>query len=114
MLRKRQQGPERAQRFPIHLPIRYRVPESAEWFVACTDNVSRSGVVFRTARAFEPTTHLDLRLELPLTDNDAGMRGEIACKGEVVRVEKSRPLGFSKTVAVAIRNYRLMRKREPN
>jgi len=114
MFRKRQQVSERAQRFPIHLPVRYRIPHSSEWIDACTENVSRSGVVFRTDRAFESNTSVDLRLQLPPTDNNEGVRGEIACKGDVVRVEKRDPSELTQTVAVAFRNYRFMQKREPN
>jgi hypothetical protein len=114
MLRKRQQASERAQRFPIHIPIRYRTPRSPDWFVACTENVSRSGVVFRTERVFAPATTLDIRLELPPTDHNDGVRGEIVCKGEVVRVDQSDDGGIPQTVAVAIRQYRLTQKRQPN
>jgi hypothetical protein len=113
MLRKRQQASGRAQRFPIHIPVRYRIPRSPDWFVACTENVSRSGLVFRTERVFEPATTLDLRLELPQTDHNDGVHGEIVCKGEVVRMGQS-DAGIPQTVAVAIRQYRLTQKREPN
>jgi len=114
MLTKRQQDPGRARRFPIRIPIRFRIPRSTDWFVACTENVSRSGVVFRTERAFEPATALDMRMELPRTDHNDSVRAEIVCKGEVVRVEQSDPHGVPQTVAVAIRQYRFAQKRLPN
>jgi hypothetical protein len=114
MLRKRQGTSGRAPRFPIHIPIRYRIPRSPRWFVACTENVSRSGVLFRTECVFEPTTPLDLRLELPSVDNGDGLHGEIVCKGEVVRMNQPDPVGIPPTVAVAIHNYRLAQKRRQN
>ena len=114
MLKKGQEAPGRAKRFPIHVPIRYRVPRSQDWFVACTENVSRSGVLFRTDCVFEPMTTLDLRLELPPVNNNGGTHAEIVCKGEVVRVERHYPVGDSPAVAVAIYNYRLEKKRQPN
>jgi len=114
MLRKRQPASERAQRFPIRIPVRYRLPRSSDWFVACTENVSRSGLVFRTERVFEPATTLDIRLELPQTDYNDSVRGEVVCKGEVVRVDESDEEGIPQTVAVSIRQYRLTQKRQPN
>jgi len=114
MLRKRQEASGRARRFPVHLPIRYRLPRSPRWFEACTENVSRSGVLFRTELVFEPTTALDLRLELPPVENGEQVRGEIVCKGEVVRMDQPDPMGFPSTVAVAIHRYRLEQKRQPN
>jgi len=114
MPKKGQEVPGRAKRFPIHVPIRYRIPRSADWFVACTENVSRSGVLFRTDSIFEPMTALDLRLELPPVRNNGGTHAEIVCKGEVVRVERHYPVGDPQAIAVAIYNYRLTKKREPN
>jgi len=114
VLRGEQESSGRAQRFPIHVPIRYRKPHTPDWLVASTENVSRSGVLFRPECDFEPTTALDLRLELPPINNADGVHGEIVCKGEVVRVEQTHPLGVSPAVAVAIHYYRLARKREPN
>ena len=114
MLKKGQEASGRAKRFSIHVPIRYRVPHSRDWFEACTENVSRSGVLFRTDSIFEPMTTLDLKLELPPVKNNGGTHAEIVCKGEVVRVERHYTVGDSPAIAVAIYNYRLTKKREPN
>jgi len=114
MLRRRQEAPVRAQRFPIHIPIRYRIPSSRDWLVACTENVSCSGVLFRTECTFDPTTTLDLRLELPAINDKHGIHGEVVCKGEVVRMEPTDGVGTPLAVAVAIHNYRLAKKKQPN
>jgi len=115
MLRKRQEASGRARRFPIHIPVRYRLPRSPQWFEAYTENVSRSGVLFRTDRVFEPTTDLDLRLELPPVENGERVRGEVVCKGKVVRMDTADdPAGLPSGVAVAIQRYWLAQKREPN
>jgi hypothetical protein len=115
MLRKRQEASGRARRFPIHIPVRYRLASSPEWFEAYTENVSRSGVLFRTEHAFEPTTPLDLRLELPPVDNGERVRGEVVCKGEVVRTDWSdEGDGIPSGVAVAFHRYWMTQKRETN
>ncbi len=103
----------RAERFPIHIPIRYRLPQSSEWFEAWTENVSRTGVLFRTLSAIEPKTTLDVRLEFPPVSRD-GVHAEVACKGEVVRVEPAYGGGISPAIAIAIHHYRLAQKRPPN
>ncbi len=105
---------DRATRFPIHIPVRYRIPRSPTWFVARTENVSRSGILFRADRVFEPATALDLRLELPRVKSTDRIRGELVCKGKVVRVEDTDQLGVSPAIAVAISNYRLARRGAPN
>ena len=115
MLRKRQEANGRARRFPIHIPVRYRLPRNPQWFEAYTENVSCSGVLFRTDRAFEPATALDLRLELPAVENGERVRGEVVCKGEVVRMDWSDdPTGIPSSVAVAIHRYWMAQKREPD
>lgn len=105
---------DRAPRFPIHIPIRYRRLHSRDWLVGSTENVSRSGVLFRAERPFELAAILDLRLELPQTNDQDRVRAEIACKGEVVRVDLTYDAGGSVAVAVAIHDYRLVQKRPLN
>ena len=115
MLRKRSEAPVRAQRFPIRVPIRYRVPSSRDWFLACTENISRSGVLFRTECVIEPTTTLQFKLELPPINNKVGFHAEVVCRGRVVRTEQTDDVGTSSAVAVAIHNYRLAKKKQqPN
>jgi hypothetical protein len=113
MAKRVQEPSTRAERFPIHLPVRYRIPRSPEWFEARTENVSRSGVLFRTERIFKPTTTVQVRLELPPTNGD-GAHAEVVCKGEVVRVEQTLGGGISPALAVEILDYRFTRKRQPN
>lgn len=104
----------RAERFPIRIPIRYRNPRHRAWLVGSTENVSRSGVLFRTERIFELAATLDLRLEIPPINDHDGVHAEVVCKGEVVRVEEAHDAGVSPAVAVAINCYRLAQKRLVN
>lgn len=57
--------PVRAERFMIQLPVRYRTPESPEWFETRTENVSHTGVLFQTKSILKPSTMVDVRLEVP-------------------------------------------------
>jgi hypothetical protein len=113
MVKRVNQASARAERFPVQIPVRYRIPDSPEWFEARTENVSHTGVLFRTKSILKPTTLIEVRLELPPTDRK-GIHAEVVCQCEVVRVEKTRGGGISPALAVAIHDYRLTRNREPN
>ena len=113
MIRRSQEAPTRAQRFPVQIPVRYRIPHSPEWFETQTENVSHTGVLFRSECIFQPTTMVDVRLEIPPTNGD-GAHAEVVCKGEVVRVEQTGGARIFPALALAIHNYRFMRKGRPN
>ena len=106
---KRSLDATRAERFQVQLPLRYRLPHSPEWVEARTENVSRTGVLFRSECTFKPTTMVDLRLEIPPTIGN-GAHAEVVCKCEVVRVEQTGSATISPALAVAIHNYRFTRK----
>lgn len=113
MARRLRQVSTRANRFPVQIPIRYRLPQSPEWIESQTENVSHTGVLFRTKSILKPTTIVDVRLEFPPTNGD-GTHAEVVCKCEVIRVDQTRGRKTSRGLAVAIRNYRFTRKQEPN
>ncbi len=101
-------GTPRAERFPISIPVRYRETNRPEWLEGKTENISRSGVLLLTEASLEPKILIELRFELPVSVLGEG-RGEIVCKGTVVRAEEN-PLSEPPTaLAVAIRSYRMTR-----
>lgn len=103
----------RAERFPVQLPLRYRLPHDTEWFEAQTENVSHTGVLFRTKCILKPTTIVEVRIEVPPTNGDS-THAEVVCKCEVVRVDQTPGKKMSPALALAIRNYRFTRKQQPN
>jgi hypothetical protein len=107
-----QDASTRAVRFPVEMPVRYRLPQSRQWFEARTENVSRTGVLFRSDCTFEPATMVDVRLEVPSSKRNGG-RAEVVCKCEVVRTIEACSESISPAIAVAIHNYRFRRKRPP-
>jgi hypothetical protein len=106
------QTESRAIRFPLHLPMHYRTPASEEWLEARTENVSRTGVLFETKRILEPSTEVDLKLEVPPPVGQ-GTHAEVICRCQVVRVEGSNPDRIAPVVAVEIKNYRFARRGVP-
>jgi PilZ domain len=76
----------RAERFAIPIAILYRSPGEHDWRPGLTENISRSGVLFRADRRIEPNTLLELMLDLP-TIVTAPVSGSALRRGRVVRAE---------------------------
>ena len=82
--RARENPPNRAQRFHLHLPLRYRRLGENEWHVGTTENISRSGMLFQADEPLQPSAQLEINLVLPA--EIAGLSAtEVVCRGEVVR-----------------------------
>ncbi len=76
--------PFRARRFNLHLPLRYRLIGEESWREGTTENISRSGLLFRAEEALQPAAKLEINLVLP--PEIAGLAAtEVVCRGEVVR-----------------------------
>ncbi len=98
-VRAREVPPMRAQRFQLHLPLRYRRLGESTWHVGTTENISRSGLLFQADESLQPNSQLEINLVLPA--EIAGLSGtEVVCRGEVVRTVE--PQG-SMTPALAAR-----------
>jgi hypothetical protein len=113
MSKKSAEASARAERFQVHMPVHYRVPDSPEWHETQTENVSHTGVLFRTKSVLKPSTMVDVRLEVPRASG-VDSQAEVICKCEVVRIEKERGKAKSPVLGFAIRNYRFTRKQEQN
>jgi hypothetical protein len=79
----------RAQRYAIPIAILYRSPGERQWLPGLTENISRSGVLFRAERSLEPDTQLELMLDLPSVI--APSAGKSLRRGRVVRAAQSHP-----------------------
>lgn len=80
----RPDGTPRASRFEVRIEVRYRLEGETEWRTGLTENVSRSGLLFRPETLADPRTPIDIILVLP-----GAVAGEptsrLRCRGEVVR-----------------------------
>jgi hypothetical protein len=100
---------ERATRFALHFPVYFRQPHSPTWLEGTTENISYTGVLFRSSYSLARETALELRLQVGVGTKQ--MNGtEIRCKGTVVRVEQRNAPETPITLAVAIRDYRIVRR----
>ena len=95
----------RASRFVVRLLVRYRTAGDADWRIGMTENISRSGILFRLERPVEPKTPVEMILVLP-----GGVAGEppshLRCQGEIVRSEADRS-DMAPAAAAAVDDYRL-------
>ena len=94
----------RAQRFQLHLPLRYRRLGEKNWHDGTTENISRSGMLFQADEALQPHSQLEINLVLPA--EIAGLSAtEVVCRGEVVRTIEPNGGGLSPALAARILQY---------
>ena len=103
-LRAREVPATRAQRFQLHLPLRYRRLGEKEWHEGKTENISRSGMLFQADEPLQPTVQLEINLVLPA--EIAGLSDtEVVCRGEVVRTIESQGSALTPALAARILQY---------
>jgi len=97
--------PFRAQRYDLHIPLKYRLVGEDQWREGTTENISRSGVLFRADEKISAKAQLEFNLMLPV--GAAGPSpAEVVCRGEVVRIEeKGGPSNNNPTLAAKILQY---------
>jgi hypothetical protein len=98
----------RARRFGIQIRLRYRLIGGNQWWKGTTENISRSGVLFRGEEFAEPNTPLELTFVLPKEISGA-RPAEVLCKGKVVWSERPRERGKFPSLATTISQYRIVR-----
>jgi hypothetical protein len=97
----------RAQRFTIRTPIRYREVGGRRWFEGITENISRSGVLFRADHVLGPKAAVQMSLSLPV--KMSGKRpAKISCRGTVVRTALTTEPNLT-VIGATIRRYRFRR-----
>jgi PAS domain S-box-containing protein len=100
----REASPTRAQRFQLHLPLRYRRLGETQWHEGTTENISRSGLLFQADELLQPQAQLEINLVLPA--EIAGLSAtEVVCRGEVVRTVEPHGETLSPALAARILQY---------
>jgi PAS domain S-box-containing protein len=103
-VRAREYPPTRAQRFQLHLPLRYRRLGEQQWHTGTTENISRSGMLFQVDELLQPHAQLEINLVLPA--EIAGLSStEVVCRGEVVRTVESPGKTLHPALAARILQY---------
>ena len=99
-----ERGQPRARRFILDLPVRYRAVGQADWHHARSENISCSGILFRTPELVEPSTMVEIifRLEVDVVGESSP---EVYCVGEVIRKVAPRPGDPMPGLAAHINDY---------
>jgi PAS domain S-box-containing protein len=101
---KEKLSPFRAQRFILHLPLKYRQLGENDWRAGTTENISRSGLLFRAEEMVPASAQLEINLVLPA--EIAGLSAaEVICRGEVVRTVEGETPSMSPALAAKILQY---------
>jgi PAS domain S-box-containing protein len=94
----------RAQRFNLQLPLKYRLLGEDSWQIGTTENISRSGLLFRGEQMLRPNAQLEINLVLP--PEIAGISAtEVVCRGEVVRAVEPEGSTLHPALAAKILQY---------
>lgn len=103
-VRKQLSSAMRAKRLNLQLPLKYRQPGEPAWSQGTTENISRSGMLFRTEKPLIPQLQLEIKLVLP--PEITGLpTAEVVCRGQVVRALSSDTGTTSPVVAAKILHY---------
>ena len=101
---------ERAQRYAITLPMRYRRVGEETWAAGTTVDISRSGVLFEGERSVDREAAIELVLTMPVEVADGA---RVVARGAVVRAAAQDAADAQRTVAATIADYTFVRD-EPN
>jgi hypothetical protein len=86
--------------------MRFRSSGDSQWREGRIENISRSGVLFRTAEVVPRTTPIEMLMALPA--EVGGENEPVVCRGRIVRSEAPRDGDPCPAVAATIVGYRLM------
>jgi PAS domain S-box-containing protein len=99
-------GSPRAPRYALRMPLRYRRAGDIFWNEGTTENISRSGILFRAPEMLEPATPVEFTFLLPMSFS--GREGaSVSCGGLIVRAVKPVTAEETPALAVKISSYRL-------
>ena len=97
-------SPFRAKRFNLQLPLKYRQLGENDWRAGTTENISRSGMLFRAPESLAPNAQLEINIVLPA--EIAGLASaEVVCRGEVVRTVEGDKQAVHPALAAKIIQY---------
>jgi hypothetical protein len=77
----------RLLRFAVHLPMLYRPAGAKRWCRATTENISKTGVLFRGEEILGRKTPVDLRFQtFVVPPVESAAVADVLCRAKIVRV----------------------------
>jgi len=101
----------RAPRYSLQMEIRYRPCEEEAWDVGATENISRSGVLFKAKSLVEPGTPIEVILALP-AEIDGAPAAHITFLGRFFRPFREESAQASPSLAVKILEFHFVRSNQ--
>ena len=99
-------GPQRALRFEVQLPIRFRAVGASGWERGTTVNISQSGMLCRCERPVPARTDVEVLVELTASRGATDPVTLIRCVGQTARsVPPVRPGAYA-AMGITVREYR--------
>lgn len=96
----------RVLRFAVRLPMLYRPAGAKRWCRATTENISKSGVLFRGEEALSWKTPVDLRFQtFVVPPVESAAVADVFCRADIVRVMPAREGYIRPTLAARILSY---------
>lgn len=98
----------RERRLKHNVTVQFRVTGSKMWHEGTTENISKSGVLFRSEETFQEGVGLELVFEMPreLTGDEAA---PVMCKCTVARVMPSQKESAVYHIACSVRDYEFLK-----
>jgi hypothetical protein len=101
-------GTRRPQRYAISLPVQFRTLDDAAWQEGRSENISRSGILFRAPHPLDVDAVIEMMFDLP-----AEMGGEpgahVVCIAHIARVLPRATPEEPPLLAARIHDYRFVR-----
>ncbi len=98
----------RAERFPVHTSLRYRLNGDIDWREGRTENISRTGVLFKADEMLAIDTAIEMQFELAAEVEEGG-GAMVICSGQIVRTLLPPATDAAPAMAAVISEYRLVR-----
>jgi hypothetical protein len=103
---------DRAPRFAIPIAILYRTSGDTVWLEGWTENISKSGVLFRANRKIAPNTPVEMMMEIP-SFIAIPVAGPAICRGRIVRTVGPSLREDRHAMAARIHEYELAHPFDP-
>jgi hypothetical protein len=97
----------RAKRFSLQIPLRYRINGDRAWREGQSENISSSGVLFRSGSCAELSAAIEMSFVLPVEISEGA--AEVFCYGKIVRTSPFAECEDLHLLAARILRYRLLR-----
>ncbi len=104
---------DRSPRFITQIPLAFRLDDGRGWRTGLSENISRSGILFRTGQteigphwdtSAARGTPVEVLLEVP-TDSQPPRTRHVKCEGKLVRTRGTDAARTPVSIAVAVRGY---------